>query len=255
MERAHKGTALITGAARRIGRAIAIDLAAHGWAVAIHANRSVEAAEAVAAEIKTGGGRAIVVQADLRETGRLEPLIGEAMAALGPVSLLINNASMFEKDEMGALDAQLFDDNHAVHVRAPCFLAQAMARHLPDGMSGNVVNIIDQRVLKPTPQFFSYTLTKSTLWAATRTMAQALAPRIRVNAIGPGPALASARQREEDFRAQCEALPLEHGPALDEFGRAIRFLVETPSVTGQMIAIDGGQHLAWQTPDVTGIDE
>ncbi len=255
MSNHREGAALVTGAARRIGSAIARDLADAGWPVAIHANTSGESAEALAEEIRAAGGKAQVLLADLRDTDALADLMTRAGTALGPVTLLVNNASIFEHDDIGTLDETRFDDHFAVHVRAPCFLAKAMAAALPDGMTGNIVNIIDQRVLKPTPHFFSYQLSKSTLWTATRTLAQALAPRIRVNAIGPGPALASPRQQPEDFEAQCATLPLERGPALAEFGHTIRFIVETPSLTGQMLALDGGQHIAWQTPDVTNIVE
>ncbi|WP_321333078.1 SDR family oxidoreductase [Breoghania sp.] len=255
MNNHHEGVALVTGAARRIGSAIIRDLADAGWPVAIHANTSRQSADALAEEIRAAGGKAHVVLADLRDTGALADLIARTQAALGPVTLLVNNASIFERDDVGTLDETLFDDHFAVHVRAPCFLAQAMAQALPEGMNGNIVNIVDQRVLKPTPHFFSYQLSKSTLWTATRTLAQALAPRIRVNAIGPGPALASPRQQPSDFEAQCASLPLERGPALSEFGRTIRYIVETPSLTGQIFALDGGQHIAWQTPDVTGIVE
>lgn len=250
-----KKVALVTGGARRIGRAIVEDLAAHGWAVAVHAHGSRSAAEALVADIATRGQTAHAVYGDLRDATCFAGLVEATQAALGPLTLLVNNASIFEQDEIGSLDQRLFDAHFALHLRAPCFLAEAMVARLPDGVDGNVVNIIDQRVWKLTPRFFSYTLSKSALWTATQTMAQALAPRVRVNAIGPGPAMASSRQQAADFRAQCAALPLGRGPSLDEFGRTIRFLVETPSITGQMIAIDGGQHLAWQTPDVVGQPE
>lgn len=255
MKQERKGVALITGAARRIGAAIATSLAAQGWAVAIHANNSIEEAEALARRIRGDGGTAEVLNADLRRTEVLSDLVRCATDTLGPLGLLVNNASVFERDEIGTLNAATFDDHYAVHVRAPCFLAEAFAAELDKSESGLVVNIIDQRVLKPTPNFFSYQISKSAMWAATLAMAQALAPRCRVNAIGPGPTLASARQEQADFEAQCAALPLGQGPSLDDFGRAIHFLLETPSITGQMIALDGGQHIAWQTPDVTEIDE
>ncbi|AXS41431.1 SDR family oxidoreductase [Breoghania sp. L-A4] len=249
--------ALVTGGAKRIGRAIARDLAAHGWSVCVHARTSSHGeAERTVAEIRDAGGQAQALFADLSDVSQLNGLVEAARSAFGaPLTLLVNNASLFEKDSVGSLTPELFDAHHAVHVRAPCFLAQAMAARLPDGMTGSIVNMVDQRVWKPTPEFFSYTLSKSALWAATRTLAQALAPRIRVNAIGPGPTLPNTRQTEDDFRRQTDNLLLGHGPALAEFGRTIRFLAETPSVTGQMIALDGGQHLAWQTPDVTGMPE
>jgi NAD(P)-dependent dehydrogenase (short-subunit alcohol dehydrogenase family) len=243
-------TALVTGAAIRIGHAIAEDLAANGWAVAIHCNRSVDAANALAATITASGGRAAVVTADLSDLAALPGLIDRASSAIGPVGLLVNNAAIFEKDGIGDLEPEAWRRQMDVNLAAPAFLADAFAKALPEGTAGNIVNIIDQRVWKPVPEFLSYQLSKSALWAATVALAQALAPRIRVNAIAPGPVLPSPRQSQADFDAQAATLPLGKGPALADFGRAIRFLVETPSITGQMIALDGGQHLAWKTPDV-----
>ncbi|MEJ6781544.1 SDR family oxidoreductase [Aminobacter sp. Piv2-1] len=249
------GNVLVTGGAKRIGRAVAEDLAAYGFGVVIHCNRSYDEAERLAASIKARGGQAAVVQADLTDMAAVDRLIAAAEAALGPISLLVNSASTFDNDSVTDFGWDAWDRHFALHVKAPALLARNFAAALPAGMEGLIVNIIDQRVLKPTPQFFSYSLSKSALWAATRTMAQALAPRIRVNAIGPGPTLPSARQDETDFAAQLDGLILKHGPELAEFGATIRYLWEARSVTGQMIAIDGGQHLAWQTPDVTGMPE
>ncbi|RVA77063.1 SDR family oxidoreductase [Mesorhizobium sp. M7A.F.Ca.CA.001.11.2.1] len=248
-------TALVTGGARRIGRAIVEDLAAHGFAVAIHCNRSRSEADALAAEIIAGGGRAAVVAADLTDMDVIDDLIGEAQAALGPLSLLVNNASLFEDDSVLDFDWRAWDRHFSVHVKAPALLAQNFARALPAGREGLIVNMIDQRVWRPTPRYFSYALSKSTLWTATQMMAQALGPRVRVNAIGPGPTLKNARQEDSDFAAQVDGLILKRGPELPEFGATIRYLWEARSVTGQMIALDGGQHLAWQTPDVTGMTE
>ena len=248
-------TALVTGAGRRIGAAITRDLAAAGWAVALHAHRSIPEAEALAAEIRAAGGRAEVVRADLADLAALPRLASDAAAALGPVGLLVNNASEFEPDEIGALDAARFERHLRVDLASPCLLADAWLAGLPAHTEGHVVNVVDQRVLRPTPRFFSYTLAKSALWTATRTMAQALAPRVRVNAIGPGPSFANSRQTAEDFARQTGSVPLRRGPAPEEFGRAVRFLVDMPSVTGQMICLDGGQHLAWETPDVVGVGE
>ncbi|WP_245491914.1 SDR family oxidoreductase [Mesorhizobium sp. M7A.F.Ca.AU.001.01.1.1] len=245
----------MTGGARRIGRAIVEDLAAHGFAVAIHCNRSRSEADALAAEIIAGGGRAAVVAADLTDMDAIDDLIGEAQAALGPLSLLVNNASLFEDDSVLDFDWRAWDRHFAVHVKAPALLAQNFARALPAGQEGLIVNMIDQRVWRPTPRYFSYALSKSTLWTATQMMAQALGPRVRVNAIGPGPTLKNARQDDSDFAAQVDGLILKRGPELPEFGATIRYLWEARSVTGQMIALDGGQHLAWQTPDVTGMTE
>ena len=248
-------TVLVTGAARRIGAAIARDLGHDGWRVALHANTSRAAAEDVARDIRAAGGEAVVVLADLADVAALAPMIAAATEALGPIGLLVNNASEFEPDEVGALDPVLFERHLRVDLVSPCLLADVWATGLPADMHGQVINVIDQRVLRPTPRFFSYTLAKSALWMATRTMAQALAPRIRVNAIGPGPAFANTRQSPDDFARQSAAVPLGTGPRPDEFARTVRFLVETPSVTGQMICLDGGQHLAWETPDVVGVGE
>ncbi|WP_028746138.1 SDR family oxidoreductase [Rhizobium mesoamericanum] len=248
-------TALVTGAAKRIGRAIAEDLAANGFAVAIHASRSIEAAEDLAAKLRQSGSRAVAIQANLRKIDETHDLIKRASEAIGPIDLLVNNASVFHEDSVRQIDAEAWDEHFAVHVRAPSILAADFAAQLPQTADGLVVNIIDQRVWALRPSFYSYTLSKSALWTATQTMAQALAPRIRVNAIGPGPSMPSERQSQQDFQAQVSALILKRGPQLEEFGKTIRFLYETPSITGQMIALDGGQHLAWQTPDVAEITE
>lgn len=248
-------TALVTGGAKRIGKAIVEDLAAHGFGVAIHCSRSREDADALAAHIRGAGGSAAVVVADLTDMDGVDGLIRQAEAALGPIALLVNNASLFVDDGVLDFDWQTWDRHFAIHAKAPVLLAQNFARALPEGQEGLIVNIIDQRVWRPTPRYFSYALSKSSLWTATQMMAQALAPRIRVNAIGPGPTLKSARQDDSDFAAQVGGLILERGPELPEFGATIRYLWEARSVTGQMIALDGGQHLAWQTPDVTGMTE
>lgn len=248
-------TALVTGGAKRIGKAIVEDLAAHGFAVAIHCNRSRREAEALAEAIRSSGGRAAVLQADLTDPVATGALVAEAAGALGPVGLLVNSASIFEDDSVQDFDPAVADRHFAIHLTAPAILARDFVQALPADGQGLIVNIVDQRVWRLTPRYFSYTLSKSALWVATRTMAQALAPRIRVNAIGPGPTLPSTRQHPKDFDAQVDGLILKRGPALPEFGATIRYLWEARSVTGQMIALDGGQHLAWQTPDVTGMVE
>ena len=247
--------ALVTGAAKRIGRAIAEDLVADGFSIAIHANGSLDEAEEFAAKLRQRGHRAVAIQADLAQIGETAGLVGKACEALGPIDLLVNNASIFLEDSLRKFDAQVWDEHFALHVRAPSILAAKFAEQLPEAHEGLIVNVIDQRVWALRPSFYSYTLSKSALWTATQTMAQALAPCIRVNAIGPGPSIPSERQLQEDFQAQVSALILKRGPELAEFGRTIRFLFETPSITGQMIALDGGQHLAWQTPDVLEIKE
>jgi NAD(P)-dependent dehydrogenase (short-subunit alcohol dehydrogenase family) len=242
-------TALVTGAGRRIGRAIALALAEAGYAVALHANRAGAEAAALRDEIAAREGRAAVVRADLSDHAAVTALVPAAVAALGPLTLLVNNAAMFERDEIGSLDPNLFDRQLAINLRAPLFLAEAFAAQAATDADASVVNILDQRVLKPTPHFVSYGLAKSALHAATRTLAQALAPKVRVNAVAPGPTFASARQRPEDFAAQGTALLLGHGPTPEEIASAVVFLAGARSVTGQTLAVDGGQHIAWQTPD------
>lgn len=247
--------ALVTGGARRIGRAIVEDLAAHGIAVALHCRDSLAEGEALAAAIASSGGRAAVVQADLTDMAAVDRLVSAAQDAVGPISLLVNNASSFEDDSVLDFDGEVWDRHFAIHVKAPALLSRRFAELLPSGVEGLIVNIVDERVWRLRPQYFSYTLSKSALWTMTRTMAQALGPRIRVNAIAPGPALRNSRQTEAEFRRQQESLILERGPDLAEFGRTIRYLVDARSVTGQMMALDGGRHLAWETPDVTGMAE
>ena len=248
-------TVLITGAARRIGRALALDFAAQGWNVGVHYASSKEDAVKLADEIIRSGGRAAALQADLNNLTAAQNLIPACEAELGTLSCLINNASRFERDSVLGMSEDGWNAHQHVNLRAPVFLAKAFADALPEGHCGNVINIIDQRVWRLTPEFFSYTLSKSALWTATQTMAQALAPRIRVNAIGPGPTLPSKRQNAASFSRQQKSVLLQRGPELDEICAAARFIVQTPSMTGQMIALDGGQHLAWQTPDVTDIGE
>ncbi|MBB4954358.1 NAD(P)-dependent dehydrogenase (short-subunit alcohol dehydrogenase family) [Agrobacterium vitis] len=253
-------TALITGAAKRLGRAIAEDLAAHGFAVAIHANTSLAEAEALAAAIRAKGGSAVALQANLRNPDETEALVAQAAAKLaadgfGPLDLLVNNASIFLEDGADSFDDDRFAAHFDIHVRAPAILSAAFYHQVPETGTGLIVNMIDQRVLALKPTFFSYTLSKSALWTATQTMAQAFAPRIRVNAIGPGPALKSERQDIADFQAQIATLPLKRGPEITEFGSTIRFLFDTPSITGQMFALDGGQHLIWPGADGTEIAE
>lgn len=206
-------------------------------------------------EIAAAGGTAHCFAADLAERDQTAALMDQVCRKLGAVTLLVNNASIFESDGAQDFTAQTWDAHMRINLEAPLALSRDMANRLPHDRNGNIVNLIDQRVWRLNPKFFSYTLSKSALWTATRTMAMALAPRIRVNAIGPGPTLRNERQDEEDFRAQLRAVPLQRGPEPEEIARAVRFLVDTPSMTGQMLALDGGQHLAWETPDVAGINE
>ncbi|HEX9568067.1 MAG TPA: SDR family oxidoreductase [Rhodospirillales bacterium] len=236
-------TALVTGGARRIGRAIVEDLARNGWAVAIHYRSSTGDAEKLAGEITAAGGQAAIFNCDLGELAEGQRLIDEAAAALGPLTLLVNNASIFENDTVGELDAALWQRQMTVNLTAPVFLAEAFARQVPSDAEGNIVNLIDQRVFRPTPDHFSYQLSKSALLTATQTLAMALAPRIRVNGIAPGPVLPSTHSSPERFAAYVAALPLKRQPDLADFGRTVRYFVENRSITGQTIALDGGQRL------------
>jgi NAD(P)-dependent dehydrogenase (short-subunit alcohol dehydrogenase family) len=233
----------VTGAARRIGRAIALDLAAHGWRVAVHYRASRKEAEAVAEEIRSRGGTAAAISADLADIEAVRSLIGRCAKALGPPTCLVNNASEFLLDSITSLTPREWGMHLDINLKAPVFLAQALYLSLPADVEGNVINICDQRVWRPTPQFFSYTISKVGLWTATQTLAQAMAPRVRVNAIGPGPVLKSVHQTEGDFADEVAETLLRRGPTLAEIAAAIRFILATPSMTGQMIALDGGQHL------------
>ncbi len=241
----YRRAALVTGAARRIGRAIAVDLAADGWAVAVHHNRSAAAAEEVVREILEDGGRAVALQADLAREAESAGLIGRAVEALGPLGCLVNSAARFERDEIGDMTRESWDRHVEPNLRAPLVLSQGFANALPPDRCGVIVNLLDERVWNLTPHFVSYTVSKSALWTLTRTLALALAPRVRVNGIGPGPALPSARQSAEQFARQCASVPLGRGTSPEEICRAVQFLLAAGSVTGQMIALDGGQHLGW----------
>ena len=237
--------ALVTGAGRRIGRAIALDLAQLGFAVAVHHSHSTAEAAAVVEAITRAGGRAVALAADLSREAETADLVARAVQALGPLGLLVNNASVFERDDALGATRDSWDLHMEVNLRAPFVLSQAFARALPAAAEGVVVNLLDQRVWSLTPYFTSYTISKAALWAATQTLALALAPRIRVVGIGPGPALPSSRQTPEQFAAQVADLPLARGTSPDEVCRTLRFLLASPSITGQMIALDGGQHLCW----------
>ena len=245
---------LITGAAKRLGRAIALDLARHGWAVAIHYHSSEKEARATAADAATAGVKVALLKADLSRESETATLVERAAAELGPLTGLVNSASLFENDDWYSVSRESWDKHMETNLRAPFVLAQAFARQVPREELGAIVNLIDQRVLKPTPQFFSYSLSKASLKWLTTTLAQALAPRVRVNAVGPGPTIINARQSAADFARQRDATVLGRGAEPQDVSDAVRYLLEAPAVTGQMLAVDGGQHLIWQTPDV-GVKE
>lgn len=241
-------TALVTGAARRVGRAVALTLAGAGWNVAVHYGSSAEAAEATADDLRALGVKADAVCADLSDETQLRGLIARCEAALGPVGLLVNNASTFERDSLATATRASWDRHMDPNLWAPIVLMQDFSARLPDGHDGAVVNIIDQRVWNLNEDFLSYTMSKVGLWGATRTLALELAPRIRVNGVGPGPILPSVHQDQDRFDSQARTTPLQHGASPEEVAEAVLFLAGARSVTGQMIAVDGGQHLGWAPP-------
>jgi NAD(P)-dependent dehydrogenase (short-subunit alcohol dehydrogenase family) len=245
-------TALVTGAARRIGLRIAERLAAKGYGLALHCSEtSYEEAKEAAARLAQSGVATFVIAADLLDPAAPARIVKAAAKALGPLTLLVNNASIFEEDTAFALNLDLWDKHVAVNLRAPLLLAKEFVAQVPQGREAAIVNIIDQRVWHPTPQFFSYSLTKAALWWATRTMAQAFAPRgIRVNAVGPGPVLPNEPQGDGGFATEVAGVPLKHAVSEAEIADAVLYLAEALSVTGQMIAVDAGQHLGWETPDI-----
>ena len=245
-----RGAALVTGSGRRIGRTIALRLAGAGFDVAVHHRSSPDAAEAVAAEARAFGVRAVVLAAELTAPSAPCELVRQAADAIGPVTLLVNSASLFADDRIETVTPDSWDAHMHANLRAPVLLTQAFAAALPADRHGCVINILDQRVRRLNPQFFSYTLSKAALWVATQTLAQGLAPRIRVNGVAPGPTLPSIHQGEGEFEREAKAVLLERAASPDEIADAVLFLVEAGAVTGQMIAVDAGQHLAWRTPDI-----
>lgn len=258
------GKALVTGAARRLGRAMALYLAGRGFDVAVHYAGSADDAEGVVAEIRSMGRRAVALQADLLDedaTARLVPAAAEGLG--GPLTVLVNNASIFEHDTLASATAESWHRHFGSNLRAPFVLTQAFAAQAPSAAADAggepvaqalVLNMIDQRVLKPTPEFMTYTLAKMGLWAFTRTAAQALAPHVRVNAIGPGPTMQGARQSAEHFARQRAATVLNRGAAPGDICAALGYFLDARAVTGQLVCVDGGQHLGWQTPDVLGVE-
>ena len=237
--------ALVTGGAKRLGRAIALALAEAGFGVAIHYNASRDEAEQTAGEVRARGVKAIVLAADLGREADVQRLVPAAAAELGPLGVLVNNASTFERDQWHDATRESWDRHLEPNLRAPFVLMQNFARSLPKTAEGAVINVLDERVWSLTGTFVSYTVAKAGLWALTQTMALALAPRIRVNGIGPGPAMPSTRQTAAQFARQAASVPLGHATSPEEVAALAVMLVTLPSVTGQMIAPDGGQHLQW----------
>ena len=239
-------SALITGAAKRIGRRLALGFAKDGYAVGIHCRQSHNDAEALKNTIREHGGKAEIFIADLQKPDQIETLIKDAFQKMPNLSCLVNNAAIFEKDALGSLNAALWQTQMDVNLRAPVFLSQWFAERLPKREKGVIVNLLDQKLLRINPHFFSYTISKAALLAATEMMAQALAPAIRVNAIAPGGVLADKHRSEESLKREAAGTPLGVSASVDDIWRAVRFILETPSMTGQTIALDGGAHLAWK---------
>lgn len=247
-----RGVALVTGGAKRIGGAIVERLAAEGYAVAIHCNTSRTEAEALAARINAKGGKAQVFAADLVDPAAVAGLIPAVTNAMGPVTLLVNNASLFLNDRLQTFEVLDWNRQFSVNLRAPSALAQAMAKALPEDMRGAIINIVDQRVQKLTPEFYAYTLSKSALWTATRTMAQSLAPRIRVNAVSPGPTVGNIHDGDAGVMQEAAGTLLGLKVAPESIAEAVAYFASAEFVTGQMISVDSGQHLGWKTPDIVG---
>jgi len=242
-------SALVTGAAKRIGREIALDLSARGWSVGIHYYRSRDEADEVVQTITGRGGHAVALQADLAVEEDARRLVPTAVEQLGMLTCLVNNASVFEHDSIDTATRESWDRHLETNLRAPLVLSQEFARQLSAPEHGCIINMIDQRVLNLTPAFLSYTVSKAGLWTLTRSLALALAPRIRVNGIGPGPTLRSQRQSEANFQRQWQSLPLQRGTTPAEICAGVRFILDAPAMTGQMIALDGGEHMGWAQPN------
>ncbi|WP_445679857.1 SDR family oxidoreductase [Radicibacter daui] len=239
---------LVTGAAKRMGAAIAQALADDGWSVAVHYNHSRDDAEALVRRLELQGKRAVALQADLANEAEVETLVSRAREELGPLTALVNNASLFKRDEALTVTRESWYAHMDVNLRAPFILSQEFALQVPEATGGAIVNIVDQRVLNLAPSFFSYTLSKAGLWTMTQTLAMALAPGVRVNAVGPGPTIQNERQSDQHFRAQWESTALERKVEPEEVCAAVRYLLSAPSVTGQMIAVDSGEHLGYAQP-------
>lgn len=243
-------TALVTGAAKRIGRAIALALAKAGYNIGVHYGQSRDDALALVTELEALGVKAHAIQGDLNDVANVPGLIGKAREALGPLDVLVNNASVFADDRARSLSIESWQMHMDTNLLAPVLLSQAFAAQEDIRPGASIINMIDQRVLKPSPPFFSYSMSKAGLWHATRTLAQALAPNIRVNAVGPGPTLRSIHQSEKDFEREARSTLLQKPTSPEEVAAAVIYLLNAPSVTGQMICVDSGQHLNWKTLDM-----
>ena len=256
--------ALVTGAGARIGQAIALYLGQRGFDVAVHYAGSEQGANDTVAQLKAMGRNAVTLQADLLDEDATQGLVGRASDALGgPLTCLVNNASIFEYDNIETADRTSWDRHLGSNLRAPFVLIQNFAAQAPQAVMDDmnepvaqalVVNMLDQRIHKLTPEFMSYTIAKMGLWAMTRTTAQALAPNVRINGIGPGPTLKGHQQSQDHFDQQRAATVLKRGSNPSDMTAALGYFLDAQAVTGQMIAVDGGQHLGWETPDVLGLE-
>ena len=237
---------LITGAGKRIGASIAASLAANNWNIALHYNTSEKETYTLSTELeKKYNIKTVCVQADLSDLKQVKNIISTASKQLGNINCLINNAASFEYDSINSLSSNSWDLHINTNIRAPLFLSQSFVKNISKNSKGNIINIIDQRVWNLTPHFMTYTLSKTALWTLTQTLALALSPNIRVNAIGPGPTIKSKMQTNEEFKEQYQRMPLSVPTSLEEINQFINLILESPSLTGQMIALDGGQHLGW----------
>ncbi len=259
------GAALVTGAAKRLGREMALYLAGRGLDVVVHYHGSEAEASDVVGLCREAGVKAAAVQADLTVETEMQSLVGQAASAIGaPLTVLVNSASIFEYDNIKTATRKSWDRHLESNLRAPFVLTQQFAAQAPEPEIGGrwneptaralIVNMIDMRVRKLTPEFMTYTIAKSALWTLTQTSAQALAPKVRVNAIGPGPTMQGARQSEQHFENQRKSTIMHRGADPSDITHALGYFLDAPAVTGQLLCIDGGQHLGWRTPDVQGVE-
>jgi len=245
-----KPAVLVTGGARRVGAALARTLAADGHFVAVHFAHSAQAASLLADEIIAAGGRCGLIQADLADRAAIASLIFRCKAAFGPIGVLVNNASSYHYDTIASLSVEAWDENVRTNLEAPLFLSKAFAESC-DGSGGSIINMLDFKVTNLNPDFFSYTVAKIGLAGATRMLAMAFGGRVRVNGIAPGLTMRSGHQTETQFERAWRMTPLGYGPTPEELGRAARFLIETKSVNGQIMSLDGGAGLRPRRRDIS----
>tara|TARA_X000000368_G_scaffold257221_1_gene203300 strand:+ start:728 stop:1510 length:783 start_codon:yes stop_codon:yes gene_type:complete len=243
------GVAIVTGGSKRIGKSIVKKLSFLGWKVIIHYNSNKNDALSLQKEIQKKGGAASIIKANLNSSKATEELISKSEKKFGKLTLLVNNASIFENDSVHSLTIDTWDIHNNVNTKAPLLLSQSFAKLLPKKEPGVIINIIDQRVFSPRPDFISYSSSKNSLFWLTKVLAQALSPKIRVCAIGPGPTLKGARQTDNDFKNQSQSVPLGNGSSPEDISQAIEFILNASSFTGQMITLDGGEHLDWIKPE------